>query len=87
VVELVQRVCTVVRLTQRLTLSGFMTRSPIIEGTSDIPTQIFENFLLALGEASVPLELVARLRKALLEERTFTRRALTVAVLGEGSLS
>ena len=60
-----------------------MTTSPTIEGTSDVPAQIFEKFLQALGDASVSTELVARLRKALLEERTFTERTLTAAVLGE----
>ncbi len=60
-----------------------MTTSPTIEGTSDVPAQVFEKFLQALGDASVSTELVARLRKALLEERTFTERTLTAAVLGE----
>ncbi len=60
-----------------------MTTSPTIEGTSDVPAQVFEKFLQALGDASVSAELVARLRKALLEERTFTERTLTAAVLGE----
>ena len=62
-----------------------MTTAPIKEGTSDIPAQVFERFLQALGEASVSAELIARLRKTLLEERTFTERALQVAVLGEES--
>ena len=57
----------------------------MIERTPDIPAQVFEKFLQALGEASVSAELVARLRKALLEERSFTERALQVAVLGEES--
>ncbi len=60
-----------------------MTTSPTIGGTSDVPAQVFEKFLQALGDASVSAELVARLRKALLEERTFTERTLTAAVLGE----
>lgn len=62
-----------------------MTTSSKIEGTPDVPAQVFEKFLQALGEASVSAELVARLRKTLLEERTFTERALQVAVLGEES--
>jgi len=60
-----------------------MTTSPKIEGTSDVPMQVFEKFLQALGDASVSAELVGRLRKALLEERNFTQRALTASVLGE----
>jgi len=63
-----------------------MTKSPAIEGTADVPIQVFEKFLQALGDASVSAELVGRLRTALLEERTFTQRALAAAVLGEESL-
>jgi hypothetical protein len=63
-----------------------MTKSPAMEGTADVPIQVFEEFLQALGDASVSAELVGRLRKALLEERTFTQRALAAAVLGEESL-
>ncbi len=60
-----------------------MTTSPTIGGTSDVPAHVFEKFLQALGDVNVSAELVARLRKALLEERTFTERTLTAAVLGE----
>lgn len=60
-----------------------MTTSPTPEGTPDVPTQVFEQFLQALGDAAVSTELVARLRKALLEDKTFTERALKEAVLAE----
>ena len=60
-----------------------MTTSPTLEGTPDVPTQVFEKFLQALGGAAVSTELVARLRKALLEDKTFTERALKEAVLAE----
>ncbi len=60
-----------------------MATSPTIEGTPDVPAQVFERFLRALEGASAPAELVTRLRKALLEDKTFTERALKEAVLGE----
>lgn len=63
-----------------------MTTSSRMEGTSDVPAQVFEKFLQALGGAGASAELVARLRKALLEDRTFTERALRSAVLGEERL-
>lgn len=63
-----------------------MTTSPSEQGTRDVPAEVFEKFLQALGGAGASAELVARLRKALLEDRTFTERALKSAVLGEESL-
>ena len=49
--------------------------------------QVFEKFLEALEGAAVSAELIARLRKTLLEDKTFTERALKAAVLGEESLT
>jgi hypothetical protein len=63
-----------------------MTTSPKLEGTSDVPAQVFEKFLEALGDAGESAELVARLRKALLEEKKFTERALKEAILPEEQL-
>ena len=63
-----------------------MTTSPTLEGKPDVPAQVFEKFLQALGGAGVSAELVARLRKALLEDKTFTERALKEAVLAEEPL-
>lgn len=60
-----------------------MATSSIKEAAPDVPTQVFEKFLQALGGADVSAELIARLRKTLLEEQSFTERALKVAVLGE----
>jgi hypothetical protein len=57
-----------------------------MEGTPDVPAQVFEKFLQALGDAGASAALVARLRKALLEDRTFTERALNSAVLGKERL-
>jgi tripartite-type tricarboxylate transporter receptor subunit TctC len=63
-----------------------MTTSPILEGTSDVPAQVFEKFLQALRNASASAELVARLRKTLLEDKKFTERALKEAILVEEPL-
>lgn len=63
-----------------------MTTSPILEGTSDVPGRVFEKFLQALGDAGASAELVARLRKTLLEDKKFTERALKEAVLPEEPL-
>jgi len=63
-----------------------MTTSPILEGTSDVPAQVFEKFLQALMDAGASAELVARLRKTLLEDKKFTERALREAVLSEEPL-
>ena len=60
-----------------------MTGSPRKEGTSDVPALVFEKFLQALEEATVSAELIASLRKTLLEDKVFTERALKEAVLGE----
>lgn len=64
-----------------------MTTSPTTHGTPDIPAQIFEKYLAALNGAGVSAELTARLRKTLLEDKTYTERALRAAVLGEESQS
>jgi hypothetical protein len=63
-----------------------MTTSPTTEGTRDVPVQVFEKFLNALAGAGVSAEVVAQLRKALLEEQAFTEHALKAAVLGEDPL-
>lgn len=50
-------------------------------GIPDVPQQVFEQFLADLAEKGQPAELVARLRKALIEEASFSERALRAAVL------
>jgi hypothetical protein len=60
-----------------------MTESPEIGASADIPGQVFGKFLEALRCADVSPELIVRLRKALLEDKAFTDRALKAAVLGE----
>jgi len=64
-----------------------MTTTPILEGTSDVPKQIFEKFLQALSAAGESAELVARLSKTLLEEKKFTELALKEAIRSEEPLS
>ena len=60
--------------------------TPMLGGTTDVPVQVFEKFLQALGDAGASADLVARLRKTLLEEKKFTERALREAVLPEEPL-
>jgi len=63
-----------------------MTTPSTIDGTPDVPAQVFEKFLQALEDTGASAELVARLRKTLLEDKTFTERALKEAVLTEEPL-
>jgi hypothetical protein len=63
-----------------------MAASPAIGGAPDVPTQVFEKFLQALTDADIPAEVVARLKKTLVEDKTFTDRALKAAVLSEEPL-
>ncbi len=64
-----------------------MTTSPTIDKTHAVPEQVFEKYLEALEGAGVSAELITRLRKALLEDKTYTERTLKAAVLGEESLT
>jgi len=61
--------------------------SPTPEGTPDVRTHVFKMFLQALEGAGVSAELVARLRKTLLEDKTFTDHALKEAILPEEPVS
>ena len=49
----------------------------------DIPARVFEKYLQVLVETKVSPEVISRLRKTLLEDKTFTERALKDAVFGE----
>lgn len=49
----------------------------------DIPARVFEKYLQALVDAKVAPEVISRLRATLLEDRSFTERALKDAVFGE----
>ena len=60
-----------------------MTTSSEQNGISEVPKQIFKDFIKALEENGASSEMIARLRKALLEDMNFTERVLKVAVLGE----
>jgi hypothetical protein len=51
---------------------------------ADVPARVFQEFIKDLEAASMPSDVVARLRKTLLEEKNITERALRAAVLGEG---
>lgn len=63
-----------------------MTTSPTVQGTTDVPAQVFEKFLQALEGSGVSAELIGRLRKTLIEDKAFTERALKEAVLAEEPL-
>lgn len=63
-----------------------MTLLPTKKEKTDVPSQVFEQFLKDLAVAGMSDELIARLRKTLLEEKLFSDRALTAAILGEESL-
>ena len=63
-----------------------MTTSRTVDGTTDVPAQVFEKFLQALEGTGVSAELIARLRKTLLVDKAFTERALKEAVLAEEPL-
>ena len=60
-----------------------MTESSAKEVVRDVPTQIFEKFLQALGDAGMSTELIARFRSTLMEDRTFSEGALKDALLGK----
>ena len=50
---------------------------------SDKAARVFEKYLQALVDAKVSPEVISRLRATLLEDRSFTERALKEAVFGE----
>lgn len=52
---------------------------------TDVPIQIFQKFLAELEANGVSAEVVARLRKTLLEEQKLTQNALRAAVIGDES--
>ena len=64
-----------------------MTESSTPKGMPDVPTQVFEKFIEALGGAGASVELVARLRQTLLEDKKFTERVLKEAVLPQEPVS
>jgi len=60
-----------------------MSAPPTLYGTEDVPTQVFEAFIRALEAGKVDQGVVSRIKKALLEEATYSDRTLRKAVLGE----
>ena len=62
------------------------TSSTASGSTTDIPTQVFEQFLQALHGAELRPEMIARLHKTLLQDKNFTEHALKDAVLSEEPL-
>ena len=60
-----------------------MTSVDAKKPSDDIPTALFQRFIAELGKTDVPGEVVAALKKALLEDKTFTDAALRAAVTVE----
>ncbi|HEY3853179.1 MAG TPA: hypothetical protein VGO67_02165 [Verrucomicrobiae bacterium] len=59
-----------------------MESSPNSTENVDVPTQVFEAFLKSIQAAGEDAELVARLRKTLMEERSFSEAAMKMAIFG-----
>ena len=53
---------------------------------SDVPAEVFKNFLTSLKAASISDEVAARFKKILLDDRAFNEAALKKAVFGEETL-
>jgi hypothetical protein len=49
----------------------------------DVPARVFEKYLRALIDAKASPEVILRLRATLLEDKSFTERALKDAIFGE----
>ena len=60
-----------------------MTASDVDNAITDVPEQVFKSFLAALKEDKLPADLVARLRRTLLEQKDFTERSITSALFAE----
>ena len=50
---------------------------------TDVPAQVFEDFLTALPVAEISEDVISRLRQLLLTDKKFTEHALRSAVFGE----
>jgi hypothetical protein len=59
---------------------------PAAGAAPDVPAQVFERFLRDLSEAGLPPDMISRLRRTLIEERSFSDRALRAALLSEEPL-
>lgn len=66
-----------------MTRGGELLGKPMLLGAPEVPTQIFEAFLEALAGSDISKELIARLRKCLLEDKRFTEQVLKAALFGE----
>jgi hypothetical protein len=54
------------------------------KGARDVSAEVFTAFLQTLEREQVDAALIQRLRQVLVEEKTFSERALRTAVFGEG---
>ena len=60
-----------------------MSKASIDKKISDVPTQVFEEFLISLSKAKVADDVVARFRQVLLQDKNFTDLALKNALFGK----
>jgi hypothetical protein len=56
-----------------------MTASDVAIAITHAAEQVFKGLLAALEEDNLPADLVARLRRTLLEQNDFTERSITAA--------
>lgn len=56
------------------------------KSSSEVPMQVFEQFLKRLEESKTPPGLVERLRVLLLSEKSLTEKAVVDALLSEAQL-
>ena len=61
-------------------------KEPLVEEMMDVPTLVFEKFLLTLNNAGISAELIDQLRIILLEDKKFNTQVLEKVILAEESL-
>lgn len=54
--------------------------------SQDVPSQVFAMFVEALPKKAIDAEVAARLQKCLLEDRTFTEKAIKAAIFPEEAI-
>jgi hypothetical protein len=63
---------------------AIVATAPSPGGTVNVPAQVFSAFVESAITAGIEAHVPERLRKVLLQDETFTERALTEAIFGEG---
>lgn len=57
-----------------------MEEAPETKAKTDVTSEVFEEFLKLLSEKGTPEDVVARLRRTLIEKKQFSERALREAI-------